>query len=124
VLEGVALNLRWLLGGAERFAGTRFDPIRVLGGGAQMDLWCQIVADVCDRTLHRVAHPLLGGLRGAGLYTGLVLGDVTADQLSGLVPVDHVFTPDPRHRATYDALFAEFPGLHSRNKRMFARLNR
>ena len=82
VLEGVALNLRWLLGGAEKFAGTRFDPIRVLGGGARMDLWCQVLADVCDRTLERVAEPLVGGLRGCGLYVGLALGDVTADRLA------------------------------------------
>ena len=123
VLEGVALNLRWLLGGAEKFAGTRFDPIRVLGGGARMDLWCQVLADVCDRTLERVADPLVGGLRGCGLYVGLALGDVTADRLADLVPVDRVFTPDPATRATYDALFREFPGLHAHNKRMFARLN-
>lgn len=124
VLEGVALNLRWLLGGAERFAGTRFDPIRVLGGGARMDLWCQVVADVCDRTLERVTEPLAGGLRGGGLSLGLALGVVTPAELPGLVPVDRVFTPDPAARATYDALFAEFPGLHSRQKRMFARLNK
>ncbi|MEO5850906.1 MAG: FGGY-family carbohydrate kinase [Nocardioides sp.] len=123
VLEGVALNLRWLLAGAERFAGTRFDPIRVLGGGARMDLWCQVLADVCDRTLERVAEPLTGGLRGAGLYLGLALGLVTHDELPALVPVDRVFTPDPATRATYDALFAELPGLYSRQKRMFARLN-
>jgi hypothetical protein len=36
---------------------------------------------------------------------------------------DRVF-PDPATRATYDALFREFPGLHARNRRMFARLNR
>jgi xylulokinase len=124
VLEGVALNLRWLLGGAERFAGTRFDHIRLLGGGARMDLWCQILADVCDRTLERVADPLFGALRGAGLYLGLALGDVTPEQLLGLVPVDRVFTPDPANRATYAALFREFPDLHARNKGMFARLNR
>ena len=123
VLEGVALNNRWLHGDVEKFAGNRLDPIRLVGGGAQSDLWCQIHADVCDRTLERVADPLVGGLRGGGLYAGLALGDVTADRLADLVPVDRVFTPDPATRATYDALFREFPGLHGHNKRMFARLN-
>lgn len=123
VLEGVALNLRWLLGAAEKFAGHRFDPIRLLGGGARLDLWCQVVADVCDRTIERVADPLAGGLRGAGLFLGLALGDVRFDELHGLVPVDRTFTPDPTHRATYDALFAQFPRLYSRNKRLFASLN-
>ena len=71
VLEGVAHNLRWLLDGAERFTRTRLDPMRVLGGAARMDLWCQVVADVLDRSLERVDQPLVGGLRGAGLYAGL-----------------------------------------------------
>jgi xylulokinase len=123
VLEGVAYNLRWLLEGAEHFTKSRLDPIRVLGGGARMDLWCQIVADVLDRTLERVDQPLVGGLRGAGLYAGLALGDVTPGRLRSLVPVDRVFTPDPATRATYDALSSELPRLYRRQRRMFARLN-
>jgi xylulokinase len=95
----------------------------MIGGGAQMDLWCQILADVCDRTIERVAEPLIGGLRGAGLTVGLALGHVSSAEVHGLVPVDRVFTPDPRHRATYERLFAEFPKLYTRNKRFFARLN-
>jgi xylulokinase len=123
VLEGVAHNLRWLLEGAEHFTKGRLDPIRVLGGGARTDLWCQVVADVLDRTLERVDQPLVGGLRGAGLYAGLALGDVTPDELRSLVPVDRVFTPDPATRTTYDPLSAELPRLYRRQKRMFARLN-
>lgn len=123
VLEGVAMNLRWLLQAAERFVGRRLDPLRMIGGGARMDLWCQIVADVCDRTIERVADPLVGGLRGAGLYLGMALGEVAEEDVRGLVPVDRVFTPEATTRATYDRLFAEFPKLYSRDKRMFARLN-
>lgn len=123
VMEGVAMNLRWLLEAAERFAGHRFDPIRLIGGGAQLDLWCQILADVCDRTFERVADPLVGGLRGGGLLVGMALGEVDPAELHSLVAVDAVFQPDPAHRAVYDALFREFPGLHANNKRMFRRLN-
>jgi xylulokinase len=123
VLEGVAMNLRWLLAAAERFVGRRLDPIRILGGGAQMDLWCQVLADVSDRTFERVADPLVGGLRGAGLTVGLALGQVARAEIHALVPIDRVFAPDPANRATYDRLFAEFPKLYSRNKRFFARLN-
>lgn len=123
VMEGVAMNLRWLLEAAERFAGHRFDPIRLLGGGAQLDLWCQILADVCDRTFERVAEPLVGGLRGGGLLVGIATGAVQRAELHSLVPVDVVFAPDPTHRDVYDVLYAEFPGLHAHNKRMFRRLN-
>ena len=49
VLEGVAYNSRWLNEAVEHFAKRRLDPIRIFGGGAVPDLWCQIHADVMDR---------------------------------------------------------------------------
>jgi xylulokinase len=124
VLEGVALNLRWLLGASERFAGRRLDPLRMVGGAAQSDLWCQVVADVCDRTVERVANPLLSNLRGAALYAGLVLGEVAPDEVRSLVPVDAVLRPSREQRSCYDRLFAELPGLYRRQRGMFRRLDR
>ncbi len=123
VLEGVAFNARWLLAAAEHFCGRRLDPLRLIGGGAQSELWCRIVADVCDRTVERVADPLLCGLRGAGLAGALALGDVDRGELRQLVPLDGTFRPDPAHRAVYDQLYAEFPRLYRAQRRMFHRLN-
>src|SRR5690606_25884395 len=48
VLEGVAFNSRWLHEAVEKFVGNRLDPVRMIGGGATSDLWCQIHADVMD----------------------------------------------------------------------------
>ncbi len=124
VLEGVAMNLRWLLGAAEKFTGRRLDPIRLIGGGAQLDVWCQIMADVCDRTFQRVADPLVGGLRGCGLFLGMAIGELNPAEVHGLVPMDGVFTPNPAHRDVYDRMFGEFPKLYSHNKGTFRRLNR
>ncbi|MGZ8742714.1 MAG: xylulokinase [Nocardioides sp.] len=124
VLEGVGYNVRWLLEGAERFTGRRLDPLRIVGGGARSELWCQIIADVTDRTVERVADPLLCGLRGAALAAGLALGAVSPSDVRSLVPVDHVFRPDASTRSTYDRLFAELPRLYKAQRPMFARLNR
>lgn len=123
VLEGVALNARWLLAAAEHFTGRRLEPLRLVGGGAQSELWCRIVADVCDRTVERVADPLLCGLRGAALAGGLALGDIDVD-LRRLVPLDATLRPDASNRAVYDRLFAEFPLLYRSQRQMFHRLNR
>ncbi len=82
VLEGVAYNTRWLLEAAEHFARHRLDPIRLVGGGAQSDLWCQILADVTDHVVERLAEPLLANLRGAALFAGLALGEVTGPPTS------------------------------------------
>ncbi len=124
VLEGVAFNNRWLHEAVERFAKRRLDPVRMVGGGALSDLWCQIHADVMDRTIERVEAPLAANLRGAAIFAGLALGAVRPEEVRGLVPVDRVFRPDPSHRATYDRLYAEYPKLYSAQRGMFARLNR
>src|SRR5262249_53062673 len=55
VLEGVAYNSKWLLEATEKFAGQPLDGLRLLGGGAVSDLWCQIHADVIGRPIHQVA---------------------------------------------------------------------
>ena len=58
VLEGVALNARWMLDGVERFVRRPLPELRFIGGGALSDLWCQIFADVLDRRILRVADPV------------------------------------------------------------------
>jgi xylulokinase len=98
--------------------------MRIIGGGAASDLWCQIHADVMDRTIERVAEPLHANLKGAALLAGLALGRISRDELRSLVRTDGTFKPDPANRAVYDRLFAELPKLYKAQKPMFARLNR
>jgi len=124
VLEGVAYNSRWLFDAVERFAKRRLDPLRVIGGGATSDLWCQIHADVMGRTMERVAEPLHANLRGAAMFAALALGELDFEEIDGLVPIDDRFEPEAAHGAIYDRLFAEFPKLYRSQKPMFARLNR
>jgi xylulokinase len=123
VLEGVAYNNRWLHAAVERFVKRRLDPVRVFGGGAQSDLWCQIHADIMDRTIERVADPVHVNLKGAAILAGLALGDLDPAAASELIPIAATFAPDPSNRARYDGLYAEFPRLYSAQKAMFARLN-
>jgi xylulokinase len=123
VLEGVAYNSRWLNDAVEHFVGGRLNSLRIFGGGAVSDTWCQIHADVMDRTIERVAEPLHTNLRGAALLAALALGAVERDEVRDLVPVDRTFTPNPANREAYDRLYAEFPGLYKAQRKMFARLN-
>lgn len=123
VLEGVAYNNQWLHEAVEKFVGGRLDHLRFIGGGAQSDLWCQIHADVMDRTIEQVADPLYCGLRGAALSAAMALGEVQQDELRGLVNVTATYHPNPANRRAYDRLYAEFPGLYSSQKKFFRRLN-
>ena len=124
VLEGVAYNSRWLHDAVEHFVGRRLDPLRIVGGGALSDLWCQIHADVMGRTVVRVSDPLHANLRGAALFAAAALGEVPLHDAGDLVEVDRRFDPDETTRAAYDRLYAEFPRLYRAQKPMFARRNR
>jgi xylulokinase len=123
VLEGVAYNSRWLLEAVEKFTSERLDPIRIMGGGAQSDLWCQIHADVLDRTIERPAGPMHANLRGAALHAAVSLGRMTLAEVADTVTVERTFRPDPVNRVRYDRLFAEFPKRYRAQRSMFHRLN-
>lgn len=123
VLEGVAFNTRWLHEHVERFVGRRLDPIRILGGGAQSELWCQVHADVLDRHIERVADPVTAQLRGAGLVAGLALGVLTDADAAAAVPVDRTFVPDPGAHAAYQPMYAQFRRMYRRQRGLFAALN-
>jgi xylulokinase len=123
VLEGVAYNMRWLVEAADRFAGRRLEPLRVLGGGAQSDLWCQIHADVLDRRVERVADPAFAQLRGTALYALVALGRLRPEEVPGRVPAAQAFDPDPATVAVLSPLYREFAATYGRLKGMYRRLN-
>ena len=104
VLEGVAVQNALLLGVVEKFVGQRLDPIRIVGGGARSDLWCQIHADALVRTLERPADPLNAGLRGAALNAAVAIGALSRADLHDRVKVGTTFRPDPTDRELYDRL--------------------
>lgn len=123
VLEGVALNSRWLLQALERFVGARLDPIRVIGGGARSALWCQIFADVLDRRIEQVEDALQCNARGAALVASLGLGLLKVQDIPRHVGIAARFEPRPEHRATYDPLFDEFRHLYRQTRAIYARLH-
>jgi xylulokinase len=124
VLEGVAHNMRWLVEVADRFAGRRLEPIRILGGGAQSDLWCQIHADVLGRRVERVDDPEIAQLRGVALYALLDLGDVALDEAASRATASRAFEPGPASSSVYEPMYAEFSRLYGRLKSVHHRLNR
>ncbi|HET7420300.1 MAG TPA: FGGY-family carbohydrate kinase [Candidatus Dormibacteraeota bacterium] len=123
VLEGVAFNARWLLDAVERFVRRPLPALRILGGGAQSDLWCQVHADILARRIERVADPMYAALRGAGLFAAMSLGKISLEDVRQLVPVTDTFEPDDASRAIYDPMYAEFKRFYDRLHDSYARLN-
>ncbi len=117
VLEGVALNTRWMQHAVEKFCRRELDPIAFVGGGARSALWAQIMADVLGRTVHRIADPGGANLRGAALLALLGLGELEVGDLHGRAPVEHVHAPNAAHRETYDELYAAFRGTYRASRR-------
>lgn len=123
VFEGVACNSRWLLKYVEKFIKKPMDTINIIGGGARSDLWCQIHADVLNRTIRRVKHPVHSNVRGAGLIALVALGILTFDQIPHKTKYDRIFTPDPDNRAVYDKLFEQFVDVYHVNRKFYKKLN-
>ena len=123
VLEGVAFNARWLMDAVERFVRRPFASLRILGGGAQSDLWCQVHADVLGRRLERVAEPAYANLRGAALFAAIAFGRIALDDVRALVRVTDTFEPQREARAVYEPMYAEFKQFYSRLHASYARLN-
>jgi xylulokinase len=122
-LEGVAFNSRWLLATVERFIGRRFEWLNAIGGGASSGLWCQIHADILDRPVRQVEHPIQANARGAALIGALALGRISLDDIGRRVPVTQIYRPQPEHRAIYDELYREFRAVYKQNRAMYRRLN-
>jgi xylulokinase len=123
VMEGVALNVRWLFGYYEKFLKRPVPSLRILGGGAQSDLWCSIIASTLDRRVEQVADPLNAQLRGVALWTRVCLGEITLPQAAALVPVGRTFTPDVADREIYAAHFAQYRKLYGSLKGFYRRMN-
>ena len=102
VLEGVAYNSRWLLDAYEKFIKRPVPRIRILGGGAQSELWCQIYADVLGRPVEQVSDPRNAQLRGVALWARVCLGELRLEDVPALVPVPAAFEPSADRRAHGD----------------------
>jgi xylulokinase len=108
VLEGVAYNSRWLLETVEKFVGRPFAALHFIGGGAQSPLWCRIMADVLNREIVQVEHPIRANARGAALLAGLALERIKVGDLASTVKIGERYVPDPNSRAVYDEMYDEF----------------
>ncbi len=122
VYEGVAFNTRWLLQHLESFIGTRADPIRFIGGGANSAVWTQIFADVLDRTILRVDQPALANLRGAAVLGFVALGMLDTNDVAAWVGVRETVTPNPKVRGLYDEHFEAFLSMYKRNRTLHRKL--
>jgi xylulokinase len=124
VFEGIACNNRWLLSYAEKLCGKKFEAINFIGGGANSEVWSQILADVFDRPVKQMKQPLNANSRGAALLALISLGKLKIEEVSALAEVNHTYTPNPANRKVYDELFSRYVEIYETNKGLFKKWNK
>jgi xylulokinase len=124
VYEGVAFNTRWLQIYVEKFIGRRLENVRLVGGGARSNLWCQIHADVLQRPVLQVANPVHINTRGAAFLAALGLGYLRLADLDDCTPIARVYEPQTKLAPLYDDLFGQFVELYKKLHPVYRHLNR
>jgi xylulokinase len=94
VLEGVAMAMRDILARAVKGSGRKLSEVRVAGGGARSNAWCQIKADVMKVPMVRTSHRETGVI-GAAIAAAVGLGwhGSLAAAASAMCPVERAFEP-------------------------------
>ena len=124
VLEGIAFNTRWAMETLEHL----YSPVKelnMIGGGAKSALWCQIMADITNRTIHQVADSHLAGAKGMALLASASLGFLPSfEEIKKFITIQKSFLPNPANRKLYDRLFSEFKNIYKQNKSWYKRMNK
>jgi xylulokinase len=123
VLEGVAMNLRWMRRPVEQFAKRRFEHFVFYGGGAESDAWSQIIADVLETPVHQMANPQYATCVGAGLLAFQRLGLLGFEDFASRVPIRRIYAPNAANRQVYDEMSGLFVDAFKRTRPIFRALN-
>jgi xylulokinase len=102
--EGVAHNLRWLLGPVESFTGQVTTEVVLTGGAARSAAWSQILADVLGRPVHTLHEPGHSGARAAAGWALERLGGGGGDW----VRLDRLYEPDASTAAVHEHAQGQF----------------
>jgi xylulokinase len=121
-LEGVAYGVRHNI---ETFTqlGAKVRRVVAVGGGAQSDIWPQIISDVCGIT-QAMPRTTLGASYGNAFLAGCAVGLLKASDIERWVEIDHWIQPNTSHRALYDAHYEDFLNLYRNTKDVVHRLGR
>lgn len=123
VMEGVAFNSRAALGITERFMECRFKSLRIAGGGALSDVWCQAYADIFKMPILQMQDPVQVTCRGAALTALSRMGYLSHDEIPDRVKIRKTFEPDEANYAMYDKLFDQSRLILKANRKIFNSLN-
>ncbi len=112
VLEGVAYGLRDAVEIARSF-GIKIDRVRITGGGAKSKLWCEMIANIMNVTVDRVACEEGPGY-GAAILAAVGCGEFTSveEAAKQLVQVTESIEPTKELVEKYEVLYQKFIAMY------------
>jgi len=122
-LEGVALNTRWMLEPFARLLGRDAGTITAVGGGAQSDVWCQIMADVTGQPIRQLTSPIQANAIGATFIAGVGIGALKFSDLGHLRQARCTYEPTRALRRLYGDKFETLKEVRRRLAPLYRRLN-
>lgn len=123
VMEGVAMNSKWLLGVFEKFVSRKSEFIIMSGGGALSDVRVQIFANVLGRNVKVVDRPRDAGVKGAALLAAVGLGIFSFNDLSDIGRPYREFQYSRDENEKYEKTFREFLNYYRNNRKSMRTLN-
>ncbi|MCG8453526.1 MAG: FGGY-family carbohydrate kinase [Spirochaetales bacterium] len=124
VVEGIVFHQKWLMESIEHSFPVKGE-VGFVGGGALSSATAQLLADILERPVRRMADPRHAGAAGAAITIGVGLGLIpNFEDAKSFLEVDDLFLPDPAHREAYRKNYSVLKNLYVSNRKNFALLNR
>ncbi len=108
LLEGISLEIRWMLDAMVEI-GTQIEDIRLVGGGASNPLWNQIHADILGHpviTLHVTDAAMVGAAVCAAMGVGLY--EDWSEAADCFVQIKDTIDPQPDNREVYEQSYQNY----------------
>ncbi len=108
LLEGISLEIRWMLDAMIKI-GTQIDDIRLVGGGASNPLWNQIHADILGHpvtTLYVAEAAMVGAAICAAMGVGLY--EDWSSAADCFVQVKDTIEPQETNREVYEQSYQNY----------------
>jgi len=123
VMEGVAMNSRWLLNTVEKFTGRNVDQLYMSGGGALSPVRVQIMSDVLRRKIRVVNDPRFATVNGAAMMAAVGLGILKFSDLRSMGEPYVDYEPDQNLNSVYDDKFNQFMEYFRNNRKSMRKYN-
>jgi xylulokinase len=108
LLEGISLEIRWMLNAMIEM-GTSIEDIRLVGGGASNPFWNQIHADILGHpvtTLHVANAAMVGAAICAAMGVGLY--EDWSDAADRFVQIKDTIDPQQANRGVYEQSYQNY----------------